>query len=123
MSYKNYTNGHYGREPTGSTDGASHEYLAKENSREGRLGGYGGFHETPSAPDNYEERHRSAPRGSDADTDDVYGRLRADTREMNTSNNSRYGRGDVTDPKSSIGYGSGPGARQIEGQQLLRSRI
>jgi hypothetical protein len=119
MSY----NDPYGREPTGSTDGAPQDYVAKENSREGRLGDYGGLNGTLLAPDSNDGRHRSARRGSDADTNDVYGRSRADRGNMNTSNNSRNGRSDMVDPKSSTVYGSGPGARQIEGQQLLRRRI
>lgn len=122
-SFNSYTNSNNGRRTTGDTDGVNQDYVPKEIGREGRPGGYGGLNGTSSAPGDTELRHGSARRGSDVDTNDAYGRLRADRRDLSTSNNSRNGGSDVLDLKSSVGYGRGPGARQIEGQQLLRHKF
>ena len=119
ISFNSYTNGNPVQKTTGNTYGVVHNHIANETSREGHSGDYGGSNGTLSAPSNMEERHGSARRGSDVDMSDTYGRLRADRRALNISTNSKYERTDVSDLKSS-GYGRGPGARQIEGQQLLR---
>ncbi len=92
----------------------SQEHDIKENSRGGRSDGYGGFDET---------RLALGSRVLNPDMDDSYGRLRADRGDSNARSHSRNGRDDMGDFKSSTGYGSGPGARQIEGQQLLRDKF
>ncbi len=112
-SYSSFANGSNARK-TGNGDGTSQEYDIKENSRGGRSDGYGGFNGTRLAP---------GSRGFNTDTDDAYGRLKADRGDSNVRNHGRNGRDDVGGCKSSMGYGSGPGARQIEGQQLLRDKF
>jgi hypothetical protein len=112
-SYSSFANGSNALK-TGNGDGTSQEYDIKENSRGGRSDVYGGFNGTRLAP---------GSRVFNTDTDDAYGRLRADRGDLNVRNHGRNGRDDVGDFKSSAGYGSGPGARQIEGQQLLRDKF
>ena len=118
-SFNSYTNGNNGREITGDTDTVNSDYVSKEFDREGLPGGYGGLNGTSSTPGNGEMRHGLASRGSDVDMNDAYGSLRAERRDLNTSSNSRNGEMNVSDLKPSVAYGKGPGARQIEGQQLL----
>lgn len=123
-SFNGYTNGTNGQKPTGSSDGVNQDYNAKENSREGRPGGYGGFNGILAALNDREERDGPPRWGSNVDTNDPSDRhLRADRKDLNIIDNSGSGGGDVQDRKSSVGYGKGPGARQIEGQQLLRRKF
>ena len=96
--------------------------MPTETGREGRSGGYGGLNGIVSALGDVDLRYDSARQVSDVNANDVYGRLRADKRDLNTSSNGRNVERNVLDPKSSVGYGRGPGARQIEGQQLLRRK-
>lgn len=123
-NFNGYTTGTNGQKTTGSGDGVNQDFNATDNSREGRPGGYGGFNGILSALNDTEERHGSARWGSNVDMNDPYdGHLRADRTDLNGKNNSGSGGSDGQDRKSSIGYGKGPGARQIEGQQLLRRKI
>lgn len=122
-SSNSYTNGNNGRKTTGDTDGVNADYIPKETGREGRSGGYGGLNGIVSALGDVDLRHDMARQGSDIDTSDMYGRLRADRRDFNTSSNSRNIERTTPDLKSSRGFGTGPGARQIEGQQLLRRKF
>lgn len=118
--FNNYTNGSNGRNNTGDIEGVDSDYIPREAGRQGRSGGYGGLNGIVSALGDVDLRYDASPRGSDADTSDVYGRLRADQRDLNASSNGRNVERNMLDPKSSVGYGRGPGARQIEGQQLFR---
>lgn len=121
--FNSYTNSNNGRNNTGDPDGVNSDYVPQETGREGRSGGYGGLNGIVSALGDVDLRYDSARRGSDVDTNDVYGRLRADKRDLNTSSNGRNVGRNMLDPKSSVAYGRGPGARQIEGQQLLRRKF
>lgn len=121
--FNSYTNGSNGRNTTDDAEGLNSDYISKEFGREGRSGGYGGLDGTFSAPGDAELRYGSARGVSDVDTKDPYEYLRADRRDVNTGNNNRYGGRNALDGKPSVGYGRGPGARQIEGQQLLRRKF
>lgn len=113
-SFNSYSNDNNGQKPAGDTDGVDSDYISKETNREGRQGGYGRLNGALSAPVDAELQHGS---------DDAYGRLRADRRDLSTGSNSRNEERDVLDHKPSVGFGRGPGARQIEGQQLLRRKF
>lgn len=122
-SFNSYSNGNNGRNTTSDADGVNSNYISKETVRETRSGGYGGLNGIVSALGDVDLRHDSARGNSDVDTNDTYERLRADRRDLNTSSNGRNMQRNMLDLKSSVGYGRGPGARQIEGQQLLRRKF
>ena len=119
-SFNSYANGNNGRKTTSDADGVNSNHISQETGRENRSGGYGGLSGIVSALGDVDLRHDSARRNSDVDNNDIYGRLRADRRDLNTSSNGRNIQKNMLDLKSSVGNGRGPGARQIEGQQLLR---
>lgn len=116
-SFNSYTNGNYGRQTIRNAEESPQDYTTREISRTG------GLDENTPASANVEEWQGSVRAGSDVDTDDAYTRFRPDRRDLDTSFNSGNGRKDWLDPQSSRGSGRGPGARQIEGQQLLRRKF
>lgn len=112
-AHNGYTNGNYGQETMNRYDDDRQNKGVVGESRERRVGGYGGFvNDTLSVPVDNERQPASQHHGSDANPKGSHGHLRLDRRDTDWDNSSRSRERNG----ANLGhYGSGPGGRQIEG--------
>lgn len=120
-AYNEYTNGNYERETMNRYDDDRQNKGVAGESRERRVGGYGGFvNDTVSVPLDNERQTASQHQSSDANLKGSHGHLRPDRRDADWNNSSR----NKERNGANLGhYGSGPGGRQIEGQQLPHEKL
>lgn len=119
--HSGYTNSNYAQDTLNRYDDDHQNGNGNGNgiggNRERRGGGYGGFvNDTLSVPTENERQPASQRQGSDSNINGSYSRSRSERTDTSWDNSSRSRERDVP---SSRPYGSGPGGRQIEGQQLL----
>lgn len=120
IGYNGSTNSNY--QQASRRYGDDDRDTGSEGSREYRIGGYGALSNDHYSAGTSEQTYGSIHQGPEASLNGSHGSLRSGRRNMGLDDISGSEERNTTGSNNPRSYGDGPGARQIEGQHLLRRK-